>query len=249
MTQFTAPTEAPLVSVVIPALNEAENLPPLIGEVITALSGRLPFEIIVIDDGSDDGTSDVLNAMIPAIPQLAVYRHRTRSGQSAAMRTGIKAAKADWIITIDGDGQNDPADMPNLIRARDEARLPAIMVVGNRVNRKDTQGRRIASRLAFFIRNAALRDQLPDTGCSLKLFRREDYLELPAFNHMHRYLGALMQARGVPTTSIPVNHRARRAGVSKYTNFGRLAVGIWDLLGVMWLIRRTIKVSLAWTDI
>ncbi len=249
MTQITAPAEAPHVSVVIPALNESENLPPLIAEVIAALSGRLPFEIIVVDDGSDDGTSDVLNAMIPTTPQLAVYRHRMRCGQSAAMRTGIKAAKAEWIITIDGDGQNDPADMPNLILARDQARLPAIMVVGNRVNRKDTQGRRIASRLAFFIRNAALRDHLPDTGCSLKLFRREDYLELPAFNHMHRYLGALMQARGVPTTSIPVNHRPRRAGVSKYTNIGRLAVGIWDLLGVMWLIRRTIKVSLAWTDI
>jgi len=234
--------------VVIPALNEEENLPPLIQEVLAAMTGDLPFEIIVVDDGSTDKTPETLGALVAKIPQLAVFRHRGRSGQSAAMRTGIKAARGAWIITMDGDGQNDPADIPKLIAARDRSGLPSLMVVGNRVNRKDTQGRRLASRSAFLIRRMLLGDTLPDTGCSLKLFRREDFLELPAFNHMHRFLGALMQSRGVPVTSIPVNHRPRQAGVSKYTNWGRALVGFWDILGVMWLIRRPIRSSLAWTD-
>jgi dolichol-phosphate mannosyltransferase len=239
---------APTLSVVIPALNEVDNLKPLIDEIMAALAHAEPYEIIVVDDGSTDGTSDMLRDLVPLVPPLAVLRHRARSGQSAAMRTGVKAAKGAWIMTLDGDGQNDPADMPKLLGVRDQSKLASIMVVGNRVNRKDTAGRRIASRLAFGLRLVLLGDDLPDTGCSLKLFRRDDYLELPAFNHMHRFLGALMRARGVPVASIAVNHRPRRAGVSKYTNWGRALVGAWDILGVIWLIRRTIRSNLAWTD-
>jgi dolichol-phosphate mannosyltransferase len=233
----------PALSIVVPALNEAENLRLLLPEIAGALADCGPFEIIVVDDGSTDGTPELLAGLRDSIRQLRLLRHPRRAGQSAAMLSGVRAARGAWIVTMDGDGQNDPADIPSLLALRDRAGCENLMVVGHRVKRRDTRARRLASRIAFIIRNAVLHDGLPDTGCSLKLFRRADFLELPAFNHMHRFLGALMLARGVELRSIDVNHRPRRAGQSKYTNLGRLFAGLYDLFGVRWLTHRSLIVG------
>jgi dolichol-phosphate mannosyltransferase len=223
---------APLVSVVIPVRNEAPNIAPLIAEITAALAG-IAHEIIYVDDGSTDSTPVEL-ARLPAVRHL---RHRQSCGQSAAIITGVKAARGAWIATLDGDGQNDPADIPRML-ARAEAAEGLVMVAGHRVKRQDSWVKRRSSRLANGIRSALLGDATPDTGCGLKLFPRALFLDMPHFDHMHRFLPALALRAGAIVLSEPVNHRARTRGVSNYGTLDRLAVSIFDLFGVAWLQRR-----------
>jgi dolichol-phosphate mannosyltransferase len=230
---------APTLSVVVPAFNEAANLPTLIDEIDAALASVVKhYEIICVDDASDDGTDRALAAFAAARPWLRVLRHRARSGQSAALRTGVKAARAPWVATLDGDGQNDPVDLARLLQARAAAGDDVRLFAGWRVKREDSASKRWASRVANAIRARLLHDATPDTGCGIKLFARDAFLELPAFDHMHRFLPALMQRAGWRTRSVPVNHRPRLHGHSKYDNLGRALVGISDLRGVLWLLRR-----------
>jgi dolichol-phosphate mannosyltransferase len=227
----------PEISVVVPACNEAENVEPLAREIDAALAGRA-YEMIFIDDGSTDETAAVLKRLKTSLPTLRVLRHSFRSGQSAAVATGVRAARAPWIATLDGDGQNDPADIPKLIAARDQDRNVRL-VMGNRTaSRKDTAFRRLQSRVANGVRAGLLGDGTPDTGCGIKLFARDAFLELPRFDHMHRFLPALFQRHGARVVSVPVSHRARTRGTSKYGMLNRLWVGIVDIAGVMWLRRR-----------
>ncbi|MGN6514062.1 MAG: glycosyltransferase family 2 protein [Lysobacteraceae bacterium] len=230
---------APELSVVVPVFNEQDNVGPLIGEIVAALRGRLPFEIVYVDDNSRDGTLAALRRLKQEVPELRVLHHLSQSGQSTAVRTGVKAARGAWIATLDGDGQNDPADIPRLLAQRDGAPRDVKLFAGWRVHRQDTGSKRWASKWANAIRARMLRDDTPDTGCGIKLFEREAFLDLPHFDHMHRYLPALMQRAGWKTVSVPVNHRARASGVSKYNNLGRALVGIADLRGVACLIRRS----------
>lgn len=228
------------LSVVIPVCNEAENVAALAQEIHAALHGKFPFEIVFVDDGSTDTTAQAVLAARASISEIRLLRHSRRSGQSTAVRTGVRAARAEWIATLDGDGQNDPADIPKLLaalQAHDEPqRLRLIM--GNRTTRRDTWLRRVSSRVANGVRGRMLRDGTPDTGCGIKLFHRDTFLELPYFNHMHRFLPALFQRAGAQVISVPVAHRPRLRGASKYGLHNRLWVGIVDLFGVMWLIRR-----------
>jgi dolichol-phosphate mannosyltransferase len=226
------------LSVVVPVFNESANVAPLISEIVHALRGQIDFEIVYVDDCSKDDTLAQLKSQKSSVPELRVLQHQRQSGQSTALRTGIKNARGLWIATLDGDGQNDPADIPKLLAMQATAPAQSKMFAGWRVDRRDAWSKRTASILANAIRSRALRDATPDTGCGLKLFEREAYMELPYFNHMHRYLPALMQRAGYATQSVPVSHRARTSGVSKYNNFGRLIVGLSDLCGVAWLIRR-----------
>lgn len=227
------------LSVVVPVFNERDNVVPLINEISAALSGRIDFEIVYVDDHSTDDTLAVLGAAKAANPELRVIHHVSQSGQSTAIRNGIKAARGHWIATLDGDGQNDPADIPKLLAMRDESPAQIKLFAGWRVERKDSGSKRMASKWANAIRRRLLRDETPDTGCGIKLFEREAFLDLPYFDHMHRYLPALMQRAGWQVRSVPVNHRARGTGVSKYNNLNRALVGIADLRGVGWLIRRS----------
>ena len=229
-------TGAVAISVVVPVKDEAGNVGPLAREIAAALKGQA-HEIIFVDDGSSDGTGDVLAGMKGEIPELRVLRHDRNLGQSRGIRTGVQAARAETIVTLDGDGQNDPADIPKLLAALKAD--PALgMASGIRVKRKDSASRRMASRLGNSLRNRLLGDGASDTGCGLKAFRRQAFLELPYFDHMHRFLIALMLRDGVGVGFVPVNHRPRLTGRSKYTNFGRLLVSVQDLLGVRWLQRR-----------
>lgn len=232
------PEPLPL-SVVVPAFNEAGNLPALIAEVVRALRETIAFEIVCVDDASSDGTLHALRGLKAQVPELRILHHDERCGQSAAIRNGVRAARGAWIATLDGDGQNDPADIPRLLAARDAAAPDTRMLAGWRVRRRDPGGKRWASRWANAIRTRLLRDATPDTGCGLKLFERDAFLELPYFDHMHRYLPALMQRMGWGTLSVPVAHRPRTSGVSKYDNLGRALAGVGDLRGVAWLMRRT----------
>lgn len=234
----------PQLSVVVPVHNEEDNVAPLVDEILRALRGRIDFEIVYVDDASRDGTLARLRQLQAVTPELRVIRHLTNAGQSTAVRNGVKAARAPWIATLDGDGQNDPADIPNLLAQRDRAPADVKLFAGWRVNRHDSGSKRWASKFANAIRSRLLRDATPDTGCGIKLFEREAFLELPYFDHMHRYLPALMQRAGWQTVSVPVNHRPRSAGVSKYTNLGRALVGIRDLLGVSWLIARSRRTAI-----
>jgi len=229
----------PELSVVVPVFNEQDNVAPLIGEVVAALRGRIPFEIVYVDDNSRDATLATLQRLKQDVPELRVLRHVSQSGQSTAVRTGVKAAHGRWIATLDGDGQNDPADIPKLLAQRDGAPADVKLFAGWRVNRQDTGSKRWASKWANRIRARMLRDDTPDTGCGIKLFERAAFLDLPYFDHMHRYLPALMQRAGWKTVSVPVNHRHRASGVSKYNNLNRALVGIRDLRGVSWLILRS----------
>jgi dolichol-phosphate mannosyltransferase len=236
------------LSVVIPVCNEVENVGELAREIHAALQGRCPFEVIFVDDGSTDGTvAAVLQVRAQAVPQIRLLKHSRRSGQSVAVLTGVRAAKAPWIVTLDGDGQNDPADIPNLLAALQADQnqsngnaLPLKLIMGNRTARRDTWLRRLSSRIANRVRGSMLSDGTPDTGCGIKLFERELFMELPHFNHMHRFLPALVQRAGMRVISVPVAHRARLRGTSKYGLNNRLWVGIVDLFGVMWLIKRRI---------
>ncbi len=227
------------LSVVIPVFNERDNIAVLVHEIVSQLRGRISFEIICVDDHSDDGSGAELAALQTEIPELRVMVHQRRCGQSTAIRTGVKQARSPWIATLDGDGQNDPADIPRLLERRVHADAVTKLFAGWRVNRQDSTSKRWASRWANLIRQRLLRDATPDTGCGIKLFERAAFLDLPYFDHMHRYLPALMQRAGWKTVSVPVSHRPRRSGQSKYSNVQRALVGIRDLLGVAWLIQRS----------
>lgn len=230
----------PALSVVIPMKDEAGNIRPLLDEIAQALAGQGAFEAICVDDGSSDGTAAELRDARQAHAWLRVLRHRHACGQSTATLTGVRAARADWIVTLDGDGQNPPAEIPRLIEARDAASIPNLhMVAGQRQKRHDSWFRRLSSRLANGFRARLLRDGIRDTGCSLKLFRRDAFLALPYFDHMHRFLPALIQRHGGAVISVSVEHRPRGRGLSKYGFHNRLWAGIVDLAGVLWLQRRT----------
>lgn len=232
-------SDTPQLSVVVPVHNEEDNVAPLVGEIVAALRGHVDFEIVYVDDTSKDATLQRLRGLQATVPELRVIRHLRNAGQSTAVRNGVKAARAPWIATLDGDGQNDPADIPNLLAQRGAATADTKLFAGWRVNRQDSGSKRWASKFANGIRSRMLRDATPDTGCGIKLFERAAFLDLPYFDHMHRYLPALMQRAGWQTVSVPVNHRHRTAGVSKYNNLGRAIVGIKDLFGVSWLIQRS----------
>ena len=230
------------LSVVIPVKNEVENIAPLIIEVCAALDGVIAFEILYVDDGSNDGTASEILRLAAQTPTLRLVRHAQSCGQSAAIRTGVKTARAPWIATIDGDGQNDPADIPMLWRlCRAVSVNQPLLVIGCRERRSDSWSKRSASWIANIIRGNILADHTPDAGCGLKLFPRSLFLALPYFDHMHRFLPALVLREGGLVRSVPVNDRPRRAGTSKYGVLDRFGVGITDLFGVMWLQRRTTR--------
>lgn len=235
-----AKLKTPDVSVVVPVYNESENVGLLAREIAAALDGT-SFEMIFVNDASTDDTEAVLQALKETYPALRVVSHRANAGQSRSVRTGILAAKGPVIATLDGDGQNDPADIPALYAqlTRDGAQENLALVGGERTKRKDTWAKRFASRFGNGVRKKLLKDAANDTGCGLKVFRREAFLQLPYFDHIHRYIPALMLREGYTAEFAPVNHRPREFGVSKYTNFGRLMVSIADLRGVMWLNRRS----------
>ncbi len=235
---MSAAAPGPELSVVVPVFNERDSVPSLLAEIVAALRGRLTFEIVYVDDASVDDSLARLRAAKAEYPELRVLHHRRRSGQSTAIRNGVKAARGTWIATLDGDGQNDPADIPKLLAERDGAASGLKLLAGWRVARRDSGSKRWASKWANAIRARLLHDDTPDTGCGIKLFEREAFLELPYFDHMHRYLPALMQRAGWEVRSVPVNHRPRMAGRSKYNNLQRALVGISDLCGVAWLLRR-----------
>jgi dolichol-phosphate mannosyltransferase len=228
----------PELSVVVPVCNEAENVIPLAKEIAAALAGR-PFEVLFVDDGSTDQTAAAVVTARAEIPQVRLLRHSFRSGQSAAVSTGVRFARADWVGTLDGDGQNDPADLPKLFAAHlDPANADVVLVQGHRTTRKDTAFRRFQSRIANGVRSRLLGDGTPDTGCGIKVMHRASFLDLPRFDHMHRFLPALFQRAGGRVISVPVHHRPRARGTSKYGMLDRLWVGIVDIAGVMWLRRR-----------
>ncbi|HET6629806.1 MAG TPA: glycosyltransferase family 2 protein [Woeseiaceae bacterium] len=228
--------QGPQLSVVIPAYNECGNLEPLLDEIEHALHTRLRYEVIVVDDGSTDGSAAELALLATERQWLKCERHGRNRGQSAAIHRGVKAARAPIVAVLDGDGQNDPADIPKLFATL--ALSGCRMAIGERRRRQDTWLRRASSRIANTVRAALLGDGVSDTGCGLKLFYRRDFLELPAFDHMHRFLPALVQMNGGTVRCVPVNHRQRRSGTSKYGVRNRLAAGIVDLAGVLWLKRR-----------
>jgi dolichol-phosphate mannosyltransferase len=227
------------LSVIVPVRNEAENVLPLIGEIHTALHGRHEFEIIYVNDGSTDETADILAKAGIEFPELRVIHHEKSCGQSAAIWTGASAAQGEWIITLDGDGQNDPADIPALVDvALGSGDETLHLVAGIRAKRQDNWLRRITSRIANGIRQWILKDGVTDTGCGLKVMARIPFLRLPCFDHMHRYYPALVIRGGGKIICVDVNHRPRLRGVSNYGLFDRLWVGITDLFGVAWLLRR-----------
>ena len=230
------------VSVVIPALNEAGNIGRLIEETYAVVGAEVLAEVVVVDDCSTDATASEIKTLIAreTLPALRYLRHGARCGQSAAVRTGILAATSPVIATMDGDGQNDPRDIARLIErlAPPGTKGPAL-IGGIRTERKAEGSKRAASRAANWIRDRVLRDDCPDTGCGIKAFWREAFLRLPYFSGMHRYLPALFLTYGHEVAYVPVNDRARVAGQSKYSNLGRALLGLYDLIGVSWLRRRT----------
>ncbi|MHA6288909.1 glycosyltransferase family 2 protein [Maricaulis sp. CAU 1757] len=231
---------SPDISVVVPAYNEAGNVVPLAREIATALAGR-NFEIVFVDDRSTDETRHELVAAKGELPMLRVVTHRQNAGQSRSVRTGVQHARGRIIATLDGDGQNPPADLPVVIDAltRDDAPEDLALVGGDRSqNRQDSGWKKFASRFGNGIRKRMLGDNCDDTGCGLKAFRRDAYLQLPFFDHQHRFLPALMNREGYRCEFRPVSHRHRTIGSSKYTNFGRLFASLTDILGVMWLNSR-----------
>jgi dolichol-phosphate mannosyltransferase len=229
------------LSVVVPVRNEAGNVAPLVDEIAAALAPLAAFEIVYVDDGSDDATPAELQELRGRVPPLRVVRHEQSCGQSTAILTGVLAARHPWIATLDGDGQNDPADILRLLDRLASAQPGENLqlLCGWRAQRQDTWLRRLSSRVANGVRGRVLRDRTPDTGCGLKVFPREVFLRLPYFDHMHRFLPALVQRHGGAVESVVVTHRARTRGRSKYGLFDRLWVGIVDLFGVGWLIARS----------
>jgi dolichol-phosphate mannosyltransferase len=229
----------PLLSVVIPARNEAANLPALIAGIEASLTPLGGFEIIVVDDASTDESVAVVQALQTSRPHLRLIRHDRAGGQSAGVHSGVRAARAPICLTLDGDGQNPPEELPKLAAPLLAPGSEAVgLVAGQRVGRQDTVAKKWASRLANGLRGWMLKDGTRDTGCGLKGFRREGFLALPYFNHMHRYLPALFARDGWQVVHVDVSHRPRGAGRSNYSNLQRALVGAVDLFGVMWLIRR-----------
>jgi dolichol-phosphate mannosyltransferase len=232
-----APDISPDISIVVPVYDEEGAAPALAREIAAAFAGR-SFEVIFVDDASRDGTRAALKDLAGEIPQLRVLAHRKNSGQSRSVRTGILAARGPVIVTLDGDGQNDPADGPALVDALATGPPELALVGGERVKRQDSRAKKLASRVGNGVRKRLLKDNANDTGCGLKAFRREAFLRLPYFDHIHRYLPALMLREGYQVAFRPVNHRHRQTGQSKYTNLGRLLASASDLFGVMWLQSR-----------
>jgi glycosyltransferase involved in cell wall biosynthesis len=228
------------VSVVIPAKNEEENVAPVIQAIVAALSDNFSFEIVYVDDGSDDKTYAELQRLIrQGIEQIQPIKHRFSVGQSTAIHTGVTMARGELIVTLDADGQNDPTDIPKLLK---QAMLQPLgsdfCIAGYRKNRKDTSWKRFQSKIANKVRSTLLHDGTPDTGCGLKVFPKATFVKLPYFNHMHRFLPALVRRLGGKIVVVEVNHLDRQHGVSKYNMLGRLGVGLIDMFGVMWLQRR-----------
>ena len=226
------------VSVVVPVRNEAENIAPVIAEIAAALDGRWNYEIIYVNDGSTDATPERLASAMKSRPNLREVRHAASAGQSAAVRSGVRAAHGAIVATLDGDGQNNPAFLPALISAIEEGGERTGLAAGQRVGRKDTGFKKIQSRIANGVRKAILHDGTRDTGCGLKAFRREVFLAMPYFDGLHRFLPALMRREGYDIAYVDVIDRPRHSGVSNYGFFDRLWIGIMDLAGVWWLIRR-----------
>ncbi|MDP1772196.1 MAG: glycosyltransferase family 2 protein [Methylobacter sp.] len=229
------------ISIVVPVYNEADNISALIAEIVTAMNQAVAYEIIYVDDGSNDDTAAVLKQAQQNIKVLRVIRHQQSCGQSAAIYTGVKAASYPYIATLDGDGQNDPADIPRLhqlLMLQRKISGNLWMLAGWRNKRHDSSWRLFSSKLANVVRSGLLGDNTPDTGCGLKVFLRDEFLGLPYFDHMHRFLPALILRAGGQVISEPVNHRARAHGHSKYGTLDRLWVGIADIFGVMWLQKR-----------
>ena len=232
----------PAVAVVVPVRNEAGNIAPLVGEIAAALQGQWPFEVVYVNDGSTDGTEAELTRLMALHPFLRRVRHKQSCGQSAAVRSGVAAARAPIVVTIDGDGQNNPAVIPAMIRAL-EAGAPRMgLVAGQRTGRKSCGFKKLQSRIANAVRNAVLRDGTRDTGCGLKAFRRDMFLGLPYFDGLHRFLPALVKRDGFSIGYVEVVDRSRHTGVSNYGLWDRLWVGILDLAGVWWLVRRKKRV-------
>ncbi len=224
------------LSIVIPVYNEVDNVENLYREIVKALPvERFHYEVIFVDDGSTDGTNECLKNLATEHVNLHALYHKRNYGQSAALLSGVKGARFSMIVTMDGDGQNDPADIPLLFEQLQDAKT---VVLGNRKKRDDNGLRKFSSRVGNGIRRALLKDECSDTGCSLKLFPREAFLALPHFNHLHRFLPALFKRAGYKLVNLPVNHRPRWHGVSKYGVMNRLFVSIHDLIGVRWLLRR-----------
>jgi dolichol-phosphate mannosyltransferase len=226
------------VSIVVPVRNEADNIAPLIAEIATALDGRWNYEIIYVNDGSTDATAERLKAAMAERKNLRQLRHAVSTGQSAAVRSGVRSARGAIVATLDGDGQNNPAFLPALISAIEQGGEGTGLAAGQRVGRKDTGFKKLQSRIANTVRNAILQDGTRDTGCGLKAFRREVFLALPYFDGLHRFLPALVRREGYGIVYVDVIDRPRHAGVSNYGFFDRLWIGIMDLAGVWWLIRR-----------
>lgn len=226
-------------SVIVPVFNEQDNVSSLVGEIAAALDGRA-YEMIFVDDASTDETRQALIALKASYPALRVLSHRKNAGQSRAILTGAQAARGHILGTLDGDGQNDPADLPDLYRRFTRANAPAGLglVIGERTSRQDNVAKRLASRLANSLRRRMLKDNNSDSGCGIKVMPRAVFLALPYFDHMHRYMPALVLAEGLMVETQAVNHRPRKAGMSKYTNLGRAISGLSDLRGVAWLAKR-----------
>jgi len=237
LTPSSAQGVVPDISIVVPVFDEEGAAPELAREIARAFEGW-HYEILFVDDASGDGTLARLNAAAHQIPQLRILCHARNAGQSRAIRTGVLAARAPVIVMLDGDGQNDPADAPRLATALIAGPARLALIGGERRVRRDSAAKRWASLWANRLRRRLLADQATDTGCGLKVFRREAFIALPYFDHMHRYLPALMLREGFEVAFEPVNHRAREAGRSKYTNWGRLGVALFDLAGVVWLRSR-----------
>lgn len=232
-------TDAPRFTVIAPMKNESGAVEALAAEIEAACAPLGPFEAIFVDDGSDDDTAARIRAARAARPWLRQLRHARSRGQSCAVASGVKAARAAVVCTIDGDGQNPPSQIPGLVAPLLDGADPGLgLVAGARVNRQDTGSRRWASKFANGLRARILKDGSPDTGCGLKAFRRDDFLTLPYFDHMHRYLPSLFIREGWRVETVAVAHRARESGATKYTNFGRALVGALDLFGVWWLMKR-----------
>jgi glycosyltransferase involved in cell wall biosynthesis len=232
-------TQRPELSIVVPVKDEAGNAAPLAREIAAALKDEPSYEIIFVDDGSSDSTAAELGELRPALP-VRILKHSRNLGQSRALRTGISSARSEIIVTLDGDGQNDPSDIPKLLNLfrRETSKASFAMVAGERAKRRDSLSKRLASRIGNGLRRTLLGDNANDTGCGLKVFKRDAFLALPYFDHMHRYLIALMLREGFEVRFMPVNHRPRGKGRSKYGVLDRALVGVSDLFGVMWLKRR-----------
>jgi dolichol-phosphate mannosyltransferase len=234
--------ETPEVSVIVPVHNEQENIAPLVEEIASALSGRRGFEVVFVNDGSSDGTEAALDQLMIARPWLRQIKHAASCGQSAAIRTGVAAARAPLVVTLDGDGQNDPSFIPALLRALEEGGARVGLVAGQRIGRRVSPFKVLQSRIANNFRRALLRDGTRDTGCGLKAFRRDVFLALPYFDGVHRFLPALVRRDGHDIGYVEVIDRPRRHGLSHYGMWDRLWIGIYDTFGVRWLIKRRRRV-------